>query len=86
MGNKPNQYFTVLTDTRSVGVKGDDRTYDYVIAVRAVTTDDFMTCEYTPLPHRILKKISARITSEIESVSRVVYDITSKPPSTVEWE
>jgi len=83
---KPNQYFTVLTDTRSVGVKGDDRTYDPVIAVRAVTTDDFMTCAYTPLSHRILNRISSRITSEIPSVSRVVYDITSKPPSTVEWE
>jgi GMP synthase (glutamine-hydrolysing) len=83
---KPRQYFAVLTDTRSVGVKGDDRTYDRVIAVRAVTTDDFMTCEYTRLPHNVLSKISSRITSEIADVSRVVYDITDKPPSTVEWE
>ena len=83
---KPDQYFAVLTDTRSVGVKGDDRTYDPVIAVRAVTTDDFMTCDYTPLPHKVLSRISARITSELPSVSRVVYDITSKPPGTVEWE
>ena len=83
---KPDQYFAVLTDTRSVGVKGDDRTYDPVIALRAVTTDDFMTCEYSPLPHRLLGRISARITSELPSVSRVVYDITSKPPGTVEWE
>ncbi|MCL2009629.1 MAG: GMP synthase (glutamine-hydrolyzing), partial [Synergistaceae bacterium] len=82
----PDQYFTVLTDTCSVGVKGDDRTYDPVIAVRAVTTDDFMTCEYSPLPHRILSRVSTRITSEVPSVSRVVYDITSKPPGTVEWE
>ena len=84
--HRPDQYFTVLTDTRSVGVKGDDRTYDPIIAVRAVTTGDFMTCEYATLPHKILKRISSRITSEISSVSRVVYDITSKPPATVEWE
>jgi len=83
---RPNQYFCVMTGTRSVGVKGDDRTYDFVIAVRAVTTDDFMTCEYTPLPHNLLSRISSKVTSEIPQVSRVVYDITSKPPATVEWE
>ena len=84
--SRPDQYFCVLTGTRSVGVKGDDRTYDFVIAVRAVKTDDFMTCEYAPLPHKLLSRVSSRITAEIPSCSRVVYDITSKPPATVEWE
>ena len=83
---RPDQYFAVLTGTLSVGVKGDARTYDPVIAVRAVSTSDFMTCEYAAIPYRVLSKISARITGEVTGVSRVVYDISGKPPATVEWE
>jgi GMP synthase (glutamine-hydrolysing) len=84
--SRPDQYFAVYTGARSVGVKGDARTYDPVIALRAVITDDFMTCEYAHIPHKILSHISSRITGEIPSVSRVVFDISSKPPATVEWE
>lgn len=81
-----NQYFAVLTDTRSVGVMGDARTYGYTIALRSVTTDDFMTAEWTRLPFEVLERASSRITGEVAGVSRIVYDITSKPPATVEWE
>ena len=83
---KPDQYFAVLTDTLSVGVKGDCRSYEPVIALRAVITSDFMTCEYAPLSHNVLSKISMRIMNEVKNVSRVVYDITGKPPATIEWE
>ena len=82
----PDQYFAVLTDTRTVGVMGDARTYGYTVALRAVTTDDFMTAEWTRLPYEVLERASSRITNEVAGVSRVVYDISSKPPSTVEWE
>ncbi|MDR0838552.1 MAG: glutamine-hydrolyzing GMP synthase [Oscillospiraceae bacterium] len=83
---KADQYFAVLTDTRSVGVMGDFRTYGNTIALRAVTTTDFMTCEYVPIPHRVLGRASSRIVNEVRGVSRVVYDITGKPPATIEWE
>ena len=81
-----SQYFAVLTDLRSVGVKGDARVYGKTIVLRSVTTDDFMTAEWTRLPAEVLERASNRITGEIASITRVVYDITSKPPATVEWE
>lgn len=81
-----NQYFAVLTNLRSVGVMGDDRTYDYTIALRAVTTSDFMTAVWSKIPYEILEKVSSRIVNEVNHVNRVVYDITGKPPATIEWE
>ncbi len=80
-----NQYFAVLTDVRSVGVMGDFRTFGYTVALRSVTTDDFMTADWTRLPYEVLEKASTRITNEVQGITRVVYDITSKPPATVEW-
>lgn len=80
------QYFTVFTGMRSVGVMGDLRTYDYVIGVRAVTSTDAMTVEWAELPYPVLRRISERIIAEVSHVNRVVYDITSKPPGTIEWE
>ena len=82
---KADQYFAVLTDTRSVGVVGDFRTYDYTVALRAVKTSDFMTCEYAPISHCVLGVCSSRIVNEVKGVGRVVYDITGKPPATIEW-
>ncbi len=80
------QFFAVLPDVRTVGVMGDHRTYDHLIAIRAVTTDDFMTADWAKLPYDVLERISNRLCNEVEHVNRVVYDITSKPPGTVEWE
>lgn len=81
-----NQYFTVLTGMRSVGVMGDERTYDYTLALRAVTTTDFMTADWARIPYDVLEKISNRIVNEVKHINRIVYDITSKPPATIEWE
>lgn len=86
LGRAINQYFAALTNMRSVGVMGDERTYDYAIALRAVTTTDFMTADWAQIPFPVLEKISSRIINEVRHVNRVLYDITSKPPATIEYE
>jgi GMP synthase (glutamine-hydrolysing) len=81
-----SQAFAVLLPIQSVGVMGDERTYENVIALRAVQTDDFMTADWSHLPYDLLAKVSTRIINQVAGVNRVVYDISSKPPATIEWE
>lgn len=81
-----HQYFAVLTNNRSVGVMGDFRTYDYTLALRGVTTTDFMTADWARIPYEVLEKVSSRIINEVDHINRIVYDITSKPPATIEFE
>lgn len=81
-----SQYFAVLTNVRSVGVMGDGRTYVTSLALRGVTTTDFMTADWARIPYEVLDKVSSRIINTVRGINRIVYDITSKPPATIEWE
>ena len=80
------QAFAVLLPVRSVGVMGDERTYEFVLGLRAVTSTDGMTADWYPFPHEVLARISSRIINQVKGINRVVYDISSKPPATIEWE
>jgi GMP synthase (glutamine-hydrolysing) len=84
--DKTAQAFAVFLPVKSVGVMGDGRTYEYVVALRAVQTTDFMTAHWAHLPHELLAKVSNRIINEVRGINRVAYDISSKPPATIEWE
>ena len=80
------QYFAVLTDLKTVGVMGDGRTYEHLCAIRAVTSVDGMTCDFPELPWSLIRKMSSRIMNEVNGINRCVYDVSTKPPSTIEWE
>jgi len=84
--NEVNQAFAVLLPVKAVGVMGDARTYSYIVSLRSVDTDDFMTADWSKIPYGVLEKVSSRIVNEVRGVNRVVYDITQKPPATIEYE